>query len=47
MATPHYYIGTSGWSYPSGAGSWKGIFYPRRWSGDELGIMPSDFPRWR
>jgi uncharacterized protein YecE (DUF72 family) len=23
-------IGTSGWSYPSGKGTWKGIFYPDR-----------------
>ena len=23
-------IGTSGWSYPSGNGTWNGIFYPRR-----------------
>lgn len=23
-------IGTSGWSYPSGAGRWNGIFYPAR-----------------
>ena len=22
------YIGTSGWSYPSGAGKWNGLFYP-------------------
>jgi uncharacterized protein YecE (DUF72 family) len=22
-------IGTSGWSYPSGKGTWKGIFYPK------------------
>jgi len=22
------YIGTSGWSYPAGEGSWKGYFYP-------------------
>ena len=22
-------IGTSGWSYPTGAGTWNGIFYPR------------------
>jgi uncharacterized protein YecE (DUF72 family) len=22
-------IGTSGWSYPSGAGTWNGVFYPR------------------
>jgi uncharacterized protein YecE (DUF72 family) len=21
-------VGTSGWSYPSGAGTWKGVFYP-------------------
>ena len=24
------YIGTSGWSYPKGAGTWDGIFYPPR-----------------
>jgi len=23
-------VGTSGWSYPSGRGTWNGIFYPRR-----------------
>jgi uncharacterized protein YecE (DUF72 family) len=23
-------VGTSGWSYPSGAGTWKGIFYPAK-----------------
>jgi uncharacterized protein YecE (DUF72 family) len=23
-------IGTSGWSYPSGKGTWNGLFYPRR-----------------
>lgn len=23
-------IGTSGWSYPSGQGTWNGVFYPRR-----------------
>ncbi|MBN1369955.1 MAG: DUF72 domain-containing protein [Dehalococcoidaceae bacterium] len=23
------YIGTSGWSYPAGEGTWKGHFYPR------------------
>ena len=22
------YIGTSGWSYPKGEGTWKGHFYP-------------------
>ena len=26
-------IGTSGWSYPSGPGTWNGIFYPARRSG--------------
>ncbi len=30
------YIGTSGWSYPTGYGKWKGVFYPPKWSGDEL-----------
>jgi uncharacterized protein YecE (DUF72 family) len=24
------HIGTSGWSYPSGAGTWNGVFYPPR-----------------
>ena len=23
-------IGTSGWSYPTGGGTWNGVFYPRR-----------------
>src|SRR6185295_11119263 len=23
-------IGTSGWNYPSGAGTWNGVFYPSR-----------------
>ena len=23
-------IGTSGWSYPSGKGTWNGLFYPPR-----------------
>src|SRR6185436_8869529 len=23
-------VGTSGWNYPSGAGTWNGIFYPSR-----------------
>jgi uncharacterized protein YecE (DUF72 family) len=44
MATPHLYIGTSGWSYPSGFGKWKGIFYPKRWSGDELAYYAERFP---
>jgi uncharacterized protein YecE (DUF72 family) len=25
-------VGTSGWSYPSGAGTWNGLFYPRQGS---------------
>ena len=28
MATPRIRIGTSGWSYPAGEGTWNGIFYP-------------------
>ena len=24
------YVGTSGWNYPSGRGTWNGIFYPER-----------------
>src|SRR5262245_25306358 len=24
------HVGTSGWSYPTGRGTWNGIFYPRR-----------------
>jgi uncharacterized protein YecE (DUF72 family) len=27
-ATPRLYVGTSGWSYPKGAGTWEGVFYP-------------------
>jgi len=23
-------VGTSGWSYPSGAGTWNGVFYPKK-----------------
>jgi len=23
-----FYIGTSGWSYPKGKGTWTGYFYP-------------------
>ncbi|MFH0914596.1 MAG: DUF72 domain-containing protein [Chloroflexota bacterium] len=26
---PQLYIGTSGWSYPRGEGTWTGYFYPR------------------
>jgi uncharacterized protein YecE (DUF72 family) len=27
--SPRLYIGTSGWSYPKGAGTWDGVFYPK------------------
>ena len=30
MAGAQLRIGTSGWHYPAGAGTWDGIFYPRR-----------------
>ncbi len=43
MVTAPLYIGTSGWSYPSGYGKWSGIFYPRRWAGDELAYYAERF----
>ncbi len=41
-------IGTSGWSYPGGAGTWNGIFYPPRGArgftaGDELAYYAEHF----
>jgi uncharacterized protein YecE (DUF72 family) len=46
----HLRIGTSGWSYPSGRGTWNGIFYPpRKGRGssvpgfDELGYYATHF----
>lgn len=38
-------VGTSGWSYPSGKGTWNGIFYPksRRHRFDELGFYAEHF----
>lgn len=33
MAIKNIGIGTSGWSYPSGHGTWNGIFYPPRGQG--------------
>jgi uncharacterized protein YecE (DUF72 family) len=38
-------VGTSGWNYPSGAGTWKGIFYPaKKTKGfDELGFYADHF----
>lgn len=44
MISPHCYVGTSGWSYPSGYGKWKGVFYPNRWTGDELAYYAERFP---
>jgi uncharacterized protein YecE (DUF72 family) len=39
------YIGTSGWNYPSGRGTWNGIFYPesRRRGFDELAFYAERF----
>jgi uncharacterized protein YecE (DUF72 family) len=36
-------IGTSGWSYPSGRGTWKGIFYPSGRKVDELAFYAEHF----
>lgn len=40
-------VGTSGWSYPSGRGTWNGIFYPAKGSVpkgfDELGFYAERF----
>jgi uncharacterized protein YecE (DUF72 family) len=41
-------VGTSGWSYPSGRGTWNGIFYPPRGTGgfragDELAYYAEHF----
>jgi uncharacterized protein YecE (DUF72 family) len=36
------YIGTSGWSYPRGEGTWNGYFYPRG-KIDELGYYSQSF----
>jgi uncharacterized protein YecE (DUF72 family) len=37
------YIGTSGWSYPKGEGTWKGYFYPADRKIDELEYYSSFF----
>ncbi len=36
MAVKNLYIGTSGWSYPKGEGTWNGYFYPADRKVDEL-----------
>lgn len=38
------YVGTSGWSYPTGYGKWKGVFYPPRMHGEELAYYAERFP---
>lgn len=43
MAGPRIYVGTSGWSYPTGYGKWKGVFYPKKWNGDELAYYAERF----
>jgi uncharacterized protein YecE (DUF72 family) len=30
MNDPNVRIGTAGWNYPSGRGTWNGVFYPKR-----------------
>jgi len=37
-------VGTSGWSYPSGKGTWNGVFYPKKKAGfDELAFYAEHF----
>ena len=37
-------VGTSGWSYPKGAGTWDGVFYPPRLPDkDKLAFYAQDF----
>lgn len=36
MAVNNIYVGTSGWSYPKGEGTWNGYFYPAEKKLDEL-----------
>jgi uncharacterized protein YecE (DUF72 family) len=37
-------VGTSGWSYPTGNGTWNGIFYPKKRARfDELGFYAEHF----
>jgi uncharacterized protein YecE (DUF72 family) len=47
-AVPSVRVGTSGWSYPSGRGTWNGLFYPTRGAGgfcaaDELPYYAEHF----
>ena len=45
MASGRILVGTSGWNYPSGKGTWNGVFYPsRRGRGfDELAYYAEHF----
>src|SRR5258708_13548227 len=47
MGTADLRIGTSGWNYPSGKGTWNGVFYPpsrgRAKSFDELSFYAEHF----
>ena len=49
MAEGRVRIGTSGWNYPSGAGTWNGVFYPPKGRAhrppgfDELGYYATHF----
>jgi uncharacterized protein YecE (DUF72 family) len=37
-------VGTSGWSYPSGSGTWNGVFYPKKKAGfNELEFYAEHF----
>ncbi|HEX6465180.1 MAG TPA: DUF72 domain-containing protein, partial [Vicinamibacterales bacterium] len=37
-------VGTSGWSYPTGKGTWNGVFYPKKRSGfDDLAFYSEHF----
>ena len=37
-------VGTSGWSYPTGKGTWNGVFYPKKKAGfDELKFYAEHF----
>ena len=38
-------IGTSGWNYPSGKGTWNGLFYPAR-RGRAAGLKDFDELSW-
>ncbi len=43
MAQGGIYVGTSGWSYPKGEGTWNGYFYPAAGKIDELVYYGNSF----